>query len=291
MQVISLLQQYPLFFYSITVITGLVVGSFLNVVILRLPRMMEREWRCDCRRLLELDGDAAEEEAKFNLNTPASHCPACSHPITALENIPVLSYLFLRGKCSACGARISPRYPVVESLSAAAVLLVALHFGVTLQTLLAALLSWALIALTFIDLDHQLLPDDITLPLLWLGILANIFGVFTDIHSSLFGVMAGYLSLWTVYVVFKLLTGKEGMGHGDFKLLAMLGAWLGWQALPLIVILSSAVGAVIGIFMVVFREHARSEPIPFGPFLAAAGWLALLYGNSIMHAYYLWAVH
>ena len=290
MQVILFLQQYPLFFYTVAVITGLVVGSFLNVVILRLPKMMERAWRSDCRQLLELDGDSAEE-AKFNLSTPASHCPACGHPITALENIPVLSYLFLRGRCSGCGAHISLRYPAVESLSGLATLLVAVHFGVTVQTVLAVLLSWALIALTFIDLDHQLLPDDITLPFLWLGILANIFGVFTDIHSSLFGVMAGYLSLWTVYVVFKLVTGKEGMGHGDFKLLAMLGAWLGWQALPLIVILSSAVGAVIGIVMVVFREHARSEPIPFGPFLAAAGWLTLLYGSPIMHAYYRWALH
>lgn len=290
MQVITFLQQYTLFYYLVVIISGLAVGSFLNVVILRLPKMMEKEWRRECCRLLEISGKDDAEERKFNLNTPASHCPACGHGITALENIPVLSYVLLRGKCSACGARISPRYPIIEMVSAATALLVAMHFGVGMQALLAAVLSWALIALSVIDLDYQLLPDDITLPFLWLGVLANMFGVFTDVYSSLFGVMAGYLSLWLVYMAFKLATGKEGMGYGDFKLLAMLGAWLGWQMLPLIIILSSAVGAVVGISLILFRSHGRSEPIPFGPYLAAAGWLALLYGSTLMHAYYRWAV-
>jgi leader peptidase (prepilin peptidase)/N-methyltransferase len=290
MLLVSFLQQHPLFFYFIAVITGLVVGSFLNVVILRLPRMMEREFRRECHQLLEIEEPPAEEEQNFNLNTPASHCPSCGHGITALENIPLLSYLFLRGKCSACGARISLRYPVIEAFSGAVTLLVAMHFGVSPQALLAALLSWALIALGTIDLETQLLPDDITLPFLWLGILANMYGVFTGVYSSLFGVMAGYLSLWAVYKAFKLLTGKEGMGYGDFKLLAMLGAWLGWQMLPLIVILSSAVGAVVGIGLILFRGHARAEPIPFGPYLAAAGWLALLYGDTMMSAYLHWAM-
>lgn len=290
MQFVSFLQQHLLFYYFIAVISGLVVGSFLNVVILRLPRMMEQQWRQECRQLLEIEESPVEAVQKFNLNTPASHCPSCGHGITALENIPVLSYLFLRGKCSACGTRISPRYPVIEALSGAATLLVAMHFGVTSQALLGALLTWALIALSVIDLDHQLLPDDITLPFLWLGILANMYGVFTGVYSSLFGVMGGYLSLWAVYKAFKLLTGKEGMGYGDFKLLAMLGAWLGWQMLPLIVILSSAVGAAVGIGLILFRRHGRTEPIPFGPYLAAAGWLALLYGDTMMSAYLNWAM-
>lgn len=288
MQFLLFLHQHPPVYYLIAVALGLAVGSFLNVVILRLPRMMEHAWRSECRQYLDLAAEPAAAEEKFNLNTPASHCPSCGHAITALENIPVLSYLFLRGRCSGCGARISPRYPAVEACTALITLLVALHFGVTLQALLAALLSWALIALAGIDLDTQLLPDDITLPFLWLGILANMFGLFTDIYSSLFGVMAGYLVLWSVYMGFKLLTGKEGMGFGDFKLLAMLGGWLGWQMLPLIIILSSAVGAVVGVGLMLFRNHARSEPIPFGPYLAAAGWLALLYGHTIMAAYLNW---
>lgn len=290
MQFLIFLHQHPIVYYFIAVFIGLAVGSFLNVVILRLPRMMEQGWRQECRHLLEIAEEPAADEKKFNLNTPPSHCPVCGHGITALENIPVLSYLFLRGKCSACGAAISLRYPAIETFSAVITLLVAMHFGVTVQALLAALLSWALIASAGIDLDHQLLPDNITLPFLWLGILANMFGLFTDVYSSLFGVMAGYLSLWSVYMIFKLLTGKEGMGYGDFKLLAMLGGWMGWQMLPLIIILSSGVGAVVGIGLMLFKNHARSEPIPFGPYLAAAGWLALLYGPAIMHIYYNWAI-
>jgi len=289
MQFLIFLHQHPFVYYLLAVFTGLAVGSFLNVVILRLPRMMERGWRKECRLLLEI-GEEPEDKQKFNLNTPPSHCPVCGHSITVLENIPVLSYLFLGGKCSSCGTHISLRYPVVETFSAIVTLLVAMHFGITLQALLAALLSWSLIALAGIDLDHQLLPDSITLPFLWLGILANMSGLFTDINSSLFGVMAGYLSLWTVYMIFKLLTGKEGMGYGDFKLLAMLGGWMGWQMLPLIIILSSAVGAVVGTGLIIFKNHGRSQPIPFGPYLAAAGWLALLYGPAIMHIYFRWAM-
>lgn len=285
MQFLIFLHQHLLIYYLFAVLLGLAVGSFLNVVILRLPRMMEQEWRKECRQLLEM-GEESGDEQKFNLNSPPSHCPVCGHGITALENIPVLSYLFLGGKCSSCGSAISLRYPAVETFTGIITLLVAIHFGVTLQALLAALLGWSLIALAGIDLDHQLLPDSITLPLLWLGILVNMFGLFTDVYSSLFGVMAGYLSLWSVYMIFKLLTGKEGMGYGDFKLLAMLGAWMGWQMLPLIIILSSAVGAVVGISLILFKNHGRSQPIPFGPYLAAAGWLALLYGPAIMHIYY-----
>lgn len=289
MQFLIFLHQHLFIYYLFAVLLGLAVGSFLNVVILRLPRIMEREWRKECRQLLELEEESGDEQ-KFNLNSPPSHCPVCGHGITALENIPVLSYLILGGKCSSCGSAISLRYPAVEIFSGIITLLVAMHFGVTLQALLAALLGWSLIALSGIDLDHQLLPDSITLPFLWLGILVNMFGLFTDVYSSLFGVMAGYLSLWFVYMIFKLLTGKEGMGYGDFKLLAMLGAWMGWQMLPLIIILSSAVGAVVGISLILFKNHGRSQPIPFGPYLAAAGWLALLYGPAIMHIYYKWAL-
>lgn len=287
------LQDNPVAYYITVILLGLVTGSFLNVLIHRLPRMMMREWREECRRLLETtpSGNDPQPE-RLNLVTPGSRCPVCNHRITALENIPVISYMFLGGKCSECKSAISVRYPVIETLSAVTAFIIAWHFGWSMQALLAMLLSWALIVLASIDLEHQLLPDDITLPFLWLGIFANMTlnHPFTDIQSSIIGAMAGYLSLWSVYMLFKLVTGKEGMGYGDFKLLAMLGAWLGWQMLPLIIILSSLAGAVVGICLILFQKHGRSVPIPFGPYLAAAGWIALLYGDIIMQGYYRWTL-
>ncbi len=281
---IDTLQTLPWFFNLSIGVLGLIVGSFLNVVIHRLPQMMQRDWHAQCRELLELPGEYAAPR-HFGLVVPRSRCPHCGHGITALENIPLLSYLALKGKCSACGARISPRYPVVELLTAILSVAVAAHFGFGWASVAALLLTWCLIALTFIDLDHQLLPDSITLPLLWGGLLLSLGGVFVDSQAAIIGAAAGYLSLWWVYWLFKLLTGKEGMGQGDFKLLAVFGAWLGWQALPLIILLSSLVGAMVGISLMLFRGHQRDTPIPFGPYLAAAGWIALLWGEPLMQAY------
>lgn len=285
MNLYFILVTNPALFYVIAGVTGLLVGSFLNVVIYRLPAMMEREWRSECNRFLELADDNAAQPA-FNLVAPRSRCQQCGHRISALENIPILSYLILRGKCSACKTRISIRYPVIEAATCIITIAMAVHFGVTLQMLLATLLAWALIVLTMIDYDHQLLPDSITLPFLWLGILANMHGLFTDVYASLYGAIAGYLVLWSVYMIFKLMTGKEGMGHGDFKLLAMLGAWLGWQSLPLIIIISSLLGSIVGLGLILLRGHNRAQPIPFGPYLAGAGMIALLYGNELTRMYY-----
>lgn len=266
-------------------ILGLLIGSFLNVVIYRLPIMMETDWKQQCCELLNIDSPEHKiEKTSFSLATPRSCCPSCNHLVKAIENIPVISYLFLKGKCSNCGNKISIRYPLIELASAITVTIVACHFGVTLQTLSAICLTWALIALTMIDFDHQLLPDDITLPFLWLGIIINLFGIFTDIESSILGAIFGYGILWIIYITFKLITGKEGMGHGDFKLLAVLGAWFGWQSLPLIIILSSVVGAIIGISLMIFKSHNRNTAIPFGPYLAIAGWVFMLWG-SYMPAY------
>lgn len=290
MYLISYLENTPLAYYLITGVLGLIVGSFLNVVILRLPRMLQNEWHKECRLLLEIDTSPPEDAKRFNLLFPGSHCPACGHQIKALENIPIISYLLLRGKCSECKASISIRYPIIEFLSGLLAVFMAIHFGFNFQALLAMLLSWSLLTLSVIDIDHQLLPDDITLPFLWLGILANMFGAFTDIYSSLIGVMGGYSLLWSVYILFKLITGKEGMGYGDFKLLAMLGAWLGWQMLPLIILLSSICGAIIGLGLILLSKHDRSIPIPFGPYLALAGWIALVWGTDITGAYYSWAL-
>ncbi len=281
---IDTLQASPWLFVLSTGVLGLVVGSFLNVVIHRLPRMMQRDWRAQCRELLELPDESAEP-LRFNLLVPRSRCPHCGHGITALENIPLLSYLALKGKCSACGARISPRYPAVELLTALLSMTVAAHFGFGWISAAALVLTWALIALTFIDFDHQLLPDSITLPLLWCGLLLSLSGVFVDSHSAIIGAAAGYLTLWAVYWLFKWVTGKEGMGQGDFKLLALLGAWLGWQALPVVILLSSLVGAVVGLCMVLFLGRDKNIPIPFGPYLAAAGWLALIWGEELTGAY------
>ncbi len=262
------------------------MGSFLNVVILRLPVMMEANWRQQCCELLNLDNAKYNENnTNVNLLTPPSHCPNCKYKISAIENIPVISYLFLKGKCRNCKQNIALRYPLIEIVSGLSVVIVAYYFGVSLQTLFALILTWSLIALSMIDFDHQLLPDDITLPLLWLGIIINLFGLFSDIESSILGAIFGYGTLWFVTLVFKLMTGKEGMGHGDFKLLAALGAWFGWQLLPLIIILSSLVGAIIGIFLMVFKSHDRNTTIPFGPYLAIAGWVSMLWGSHIMSTY------
>ena len=280
---ISLFEQQPVLFLGTLFVLGAVVGSFLNVVIYRLPIMMQREWRHDCLEFLEQTPDA--EVDKFNLNVPRSRCGNCGHQITALENIPIISYLVLGGKCSSCKTSISIQYPLVEAFTGIISVIVGWHFGVSLQTIAALLLTWSLIAASGIDIGHKLLPDNITLPLLWLGILLSLFDVFVSLEDSVLGVMAGYLSLWTVFMLFKIITGKEGMGHGDFKLLAMLGAWLGWQPLFVVILTSSVVGASIGIIMILLKKTERGTQIPFGPYLAAAGWITLLWGNELMQLY------
>ena len=263
---------------------GLCVGSFLNVVIHRLPKMMEQDWLAQCS---ELRGETVSTAGEpLSLARPRSHCPNCGHQITALENIPIISHiLILKWKCSGCGTRISPRYPIVETMTGLLSAYAAWHFGPTMQTLGALALIWGLIALSGIDLDTQLLPDSITLPLIWLGLGFNLWATYTDISSAVTGTMLGYLALWSVFWLFKLATGKEGMGYGDFKLLAALGAWLGWQMLPAIILLSSVVGAIVGITLIIATRHGRNVPIPFGPYLAAAGVIALFWGTQITHSY------
>ena len=288
MELFTLLAQHPSLLTATIFLLGLMIGSFLNVVAYRLPMMMERDWKRQCVEYLHPDqppDQSTEGHERFNLIVPRSRCPSCGHTITALENIPVLSWLFLRGKCSACGTRISPRYPVVEFVTALLSAIVAFKLGWDWQMAAALVFTWALIALTLIDFDHKLLPDAITLPLLWLGLLLSLNTVFVDMRASIIGAAAGYLSLWSVYQLFKLLTGKEGMGFGDFKLLAAIGAWLGWQALPVTILLSSLVGAVVGIALILIRGRDRNIPIPFGPYIAAAGWLAMLWGKDITDAY------
>lgn len=277
-----LLQTSPLTFALLAGIIGLVVGSFLNVVIHRLPKMMERDWNAQCA---ELTGQTPLPASRYNLFVPRSACPHCGHAITALENIPVLSYLFLRGRCKGCGKSISPRYPIVEAFSGILSAYAAWHFGFGPAGLAAIVFVWALITLTCIDLDTQLLPDDITLPLLWLGLLLNLNNVFTSLPNAVIGAVVGYLVLWSVYWAFKLTTGKEGMGFGDFKLLAAIGAWLGWTLLPLVILLSSLVGAAVGISLIVFAKHGRNIPIPFGPYLAGGGLIALFWGHALTQSY------
>jgi len=281
MQILDSLLATPWLLYLSVVLFSLCIGSFLNVVILRLPKMMHQDWRCQCEEFLELPEGQRKPEAAITLSSPASTCPSCDHRIRAWENIPVISYLVLGGKCSSCKTRISPRYPIIEALTAIFSVVTIAILGPSVSSLLALLLVWSLVAMTMIDFDTQLLPDSMTLPLMWLGLVLNYFGVLTDFHSAFWGAVAGYLSLWSVYWLFKLVTGKEGMGHGDFKLLAALGAWLGWQLLPAVILLSSVVGAVVGISLMVFRKHGREVPIPFGPYLAAAGLLCLWFGAEI----------
>ena len=273
---------HPVIFPWLCLAFGLCVGSFLNVVIYRLPKIMERDWAVQCA---ELRGEEPPKQEPFNLALPRSRCPACAHPIAALENIPLASYLALRGKCSACGARISPRYPLVEALSGLASAYAAWHFGFGLAAFAAMLFLWCMIALSFIDFDTQLLPDSITLPLLWAGLLLNLGDTFVDLGSAVIGAAAGYLSLWSVYWGFRIATGKEGMGFGDFKLLAAVGAWLGWQMLPLVVLASSFVGAIIGISLMLLAKHGRNVPIPFGPYLAVAGVISLFWGQRLNQHY------
>ena len=300
-ELFQLLQSSPLAFISLCTVLGLMVGSFLNVVIHRLPKMLEREWQLQCAELKdqitgsrgtgdsELAGNSPDARRLapdiYNLVVPRSACPHCGHKISALENIPVISYLLLRGKCKGCGTRISARYPIVEVASGLLSGFVAWHFGFGMAASAALLFVWALLALTFIDFDTQLLPDTITLPLLWLGLLLNLSATFVDLHSAVVGAVAGYLALWTVYWLFKLATGKEGMGYGDFKLLAAIGAWLGWQMLPLVILLSSLVGAVVGITLIVAVRHGRNIPIPYGPYLAGGGLIALFWGQTLTQGY------
>ena len=272
----------PAAFAALASLLGLFVGSFLNVVIHRLPQMMTRDWHAQAA---ELRGEEAPATERFNLATPRSRCPHCGHAIGALENIPVVSYVLLRGRCRHCGAGISKRYPIVEAFTAALSGYAAWHFGFGLAALGALLFIWAMVALAFIDLDTQLLPDDITLPLLWLGLAFNLAGTYTELQGAVIGAIAGYLALWSVFWLFKLATGKEGMGYGDFKLLAAIGAWLGWQMLPLTILLSSLVGAVTGVALIVLGRHGRNVPIPFGPYLAAAGIIALFWGEWITSRY------
>jgi leader peptidase (prepilin peptidase)/N-methyltransferase len=285
---VSLLASPPVAVF-LAVVLGLAIGSFLNVVIHRLPRMMERQWRAECA---ELNAQAAAPpapkgpvEERYNLFVPRSRCPSCAQPISALQNIPVVSYLLLGGKCAGCKTRISPRYPFVELLAGALAGFSVWHFGATQAGIGALLFVFAMIALTFIDLDTFYLPDDITLPLLWLGLLFNLGNTYVDLPSAVIGAVGGYLVLWSVFWLFKLITGKEGMGYGDFKLLAAIGAWLGWQMLPLVILLSSLVGAAIGIGLMIFARHGRETPIPFGPYLAIAGIIALFHGQAINRHY------
>lgn len=283
MSVVDFMASHPLAFVFLLFFIGLLVGSFLNVVVYRLPLMMQAEWRTQAHELLELP--APERRETFNLILPNSSCPHCGHEIRPWENVPVLSWLALRGRCSACKAPISTRYPLVELTCALLSAWVAWHFGFTWQTAAMLPLTWGLLAMSLIDADHQLLPDALVLPLLWMGLLINHYGVFATLDDALWGAVAGYLTLWSVYWLFKLVTGKEGMGHGDFKLLAMLGAWGGWQVLPLTILLSSVVGAVIGTLMLRLRRDELGTPIPFGPYLALAGWIALLWGDQITASY------
>lgn len=291
--ILELLRAEPVAFIAVVVAFALLIGSFLNVVIHRLPIMMQREWSQQCAELAsEEHPQLADLPEKYTLVVPRSGCPSCGHKITAAENIPVVSYLLLRGRCAGCKAPISKRYPIIEAFTAAAAGFVAWHFGFGLEAVAGIVLTFALIALSAIDIDTQFLPDSIVLPMLWLGLIMSLFHpmdgaqtLFIDPRNAIVGAAAGYLSLWSVFHLFKLVTGKEGMGYGDFKLLAVLGAWLGWEKLPLIILLSAVVGACVGISLMVFRKQGRDVPIPFGPYLAAAGWIAMLWGDQIIAGY------
>lgn len=282
MSELAVIAAVPWLWWTIAGVTGLCVGSFLNVVIHRLPRMLERDWADQCA---ELRGEAPADKPAYNLHSPRSECPACKHPIRARNNIPVLSYLLLKGSCAHCQARISVRYPVIELAAALLAVAAAWRFGPSYQALAIACLLWALLALSAIDIDTQLLPDSLTIPLLWAGLILNSANWFVPLGDALWGAVGGYLTLWVVYWTFRLVTGKEGMGYGDFKLLAALGAWLGWQMLPVIILLSSVVGAAVGIMLIVARGRDRNIPIPFGPYLAGAGVLTVFFGKPLVTMY------
>ncbi len=288
MELLDAFRAMPWFYLTTTLVLGLTVGSFLNVVIHRLPKMMEDEWCEQCTELLhpeEAEKAAQTKKPKYNLVVPRSACPGCGHKITAMENIPIVSYMVLGGKCRGCKAPISIRYPLVEAFTGLLTAYAAWHFGVSLAAVFAIAFTWALVALAFIDADTTLLPDDITLPLLWLGLIANMGGTFTSLTSAVIGAVAGYLILWLVYWAFKILRGKEGMGYGDFKLLAAIGAWLGWQMLPLVILLSALVASVIGIAGIIIQGRDKGAKLPFGPYLAAAGWIAMMWGTKINALY------
>jgi leader peptidase (prepilin peptidase)/N-methyltransferase len=286
-EIFVLMESSPSLFLAVIFVVSLMVGSFLNVVIYRLPIMMERSWKQEFNSYFNSDTEQVEQQT-FNLIKPDSTCPKCQHKIRAWENIPLFSWLWLRGKCSGCDNPISIRYPLVELTTAVLSLIVAWHFGFGLQAIAGVFLTWCLVAMTFIDLDKMLLPDQITLPLLWLGLLLGIGNIYVNSVDAIIGAAAGYLSLWSVYWLFKLATGKEGMGYGDFKLLAALGAWLGWQYLPIVILLSSFVGAIIGITYLSLTKKGQQQPIPFGPYLAIAGWITFLYGDWISAQYWQW---
>jgi leader peptidase (prepilin peptidase)/N-methyltransferase len=282
MSLIQSFQAFPALFVTAVTVMSLAVGSFLNVVIHRLPKMLERQWRDE---LTDLNGQEVAAGPRYNLMVPRSACPVCGHAIGALENVPLISYLALRGKCAGCKARISPRYPLVEALTGVLSGYIAWRYGFTWQTLALLVFVWSMIALAFIDMDTFYLPDDITLPLVWAGLLANMGGLFVDLQSAVIGAIAGYLALWIVFWGYKLATGKDGMGYGDFKLLAAIGAWLGWKMLPVVILLSSLVGAIVGISLIVFARHGRNVPIPFGPYLVLGGLIALFWGDQLLHYY------
>jgi leader peptidase (prepilin peptidase)/N-methyltransferase len=288
-----LMAEFPALFMGFVFIVSLMVGSFLNVVIYRLPVMMEQSWKAEIAEytVSQYEGIPAADSSKnipFNLVKPDSTCPKCKYKIRAWENIPLISWLLLRGKCSECKNSISIRYPLVEFATGLLSTLVAWHFGFGLAGFAAIVATWLLIAMTFIDLDTMLLPDQLTLSLLWLGLILSIESPFVSSQDALIGAAVGYLSLWSLYWAFKLLTGKEGMGYGDFKLLAAIGAWVGWQHLPVVILLSSFVGAVAGVTLLTIQGKDRNQPIPFGPYLAAAGWLTILYGDVIIAYYWQW---
>jgi leader peptidase (prepilin peptidase)/N-methyltransferase len=283
---ITLISQNPVIYYPSVLILGLLIGSFLNVVIFRIPKMMEQEFRAECCDFLEVSSKENKKATILTLSTPNSTCPSCDNPIKPWHNIPVISYLFLKGRCAYCKTAISLRYPIIEAATGLLSVLTIYWLGFNLEGLVALLLLWSLISLTMIDFDTHLLPDNITLPLLWLGLIANSFGLYTSVEDALWGAIFGYISLWSVYWLFKIVTGKEGMGYGDFKLLAVLGAWMGWQFLPLIILLSSFVGAAIGIAGIIIRGRDKNMPIPFGPYLAIAGWIAFIWGDNIIEYYF-----
>ena len=281
---LQLQQQAPVTAYCIYLFFGLSIGSFLNVVVHRLPIMLKQEWQSEAKLLLDVQVPGKQESKRYNLVTPRSACPACDQPISAIHNIPLISYLLLKGRCASCQARIALRYPLLELVTGVATVTVISVLGPTMQGMLACLLTYSLIALSQIDFETKLLPDDITLPILWLGLIANIYDTFTDLQSAVIGTVLGYLALWTVYQGFRVITGKEGMGFGDFKLLALLGAWLGWQALTFIILMSSIIGALVGITLILLGRD-RNDAIPFGPYLAGAGWISLLWGDILLSRY------